>query len=129
MKKTILISFIFTILFVIFPQKSFAIALSEGCSSTDQIHTAIGCLDYTGKETISQLLNWAIILAGGIAFILILVASFQITTAQGDAKKAAAARELITSALSGLILIVISVVLLNLIGVNVLGLDQFGFNL
>lgn len=92
--------------------------------------TAIGCLKSgSPKDLVSQILSWAVFVGGGIAFILIVIAGFQITTASGDAKRVKAAQELLTSAISGLILIVLSVLLLNFIGVNILGLNNLGFNI
>jgi len=60
---------------------------------------------------------------------MIVFAGFQMTTAGGDPKKVQAAKELLVSALSGLVIIVLSVVLLNFIGVSVLGLEKFGLKL
>lgn len=97
------------------------------CSGTSGIQTALGCLDITGKQTISQILGWAVVVGGGIAFLLIVYAGFQMATAAGDPKRVKASQELLTAALGGLVLIVISVVLLNFIGVRVLGLDPLGF--
>jgi hypothetical protein len=92
------------------------------------INTALGCL-YAGDppKMISQLLGWGTIVGGGIAFLMIVLAGFQITMAGGDPKKVQAARELITSAITGLILIIFSVFLINLIGVDILGLKGLGF--
>lgn len=94
------------------------------------INTAIGCLlTNDPKALISQLLSWGVGIGGGIAFILIAAAGLQLTTASGDPKRAQAAKELLTSAISGLILIIISVVLLNFLGVSVLGLGGLGFKI
>lgn len=94
------------------------------------IDTALGCLA-AGDPTrlVSQLWGWGIGVGGLIAFVLIVFSGFQIVTAAGDPKRFKAAQELMTSAIGGLILIVLSVVLLNFLGVKVLGLDQFGFKL
>lgn len=78
---------------------------------------------------IEQILGWAISVGGGVAFLLIVYAGFQISTAQGDPKKMQAARDLLTSAISGLILIVFSVAILNVVGVSILHLDLFGFTI
>ena len=94
------------------------------------VKTAIGCLMAGDpKQLISQLLGWGVSVGGGIAFLMIVFAGFQMTTAGGDPKKVQAAKELLVSALSGLVIIVLSVVLLNFIGVSVLGLEKFGLKL
>lgn len=92
------------------------------------VNTAFGCLMAGNpKQLISQLLNWGVVVGGGISFLMIIFAGFQMTTAGGDPKKVQAAQELMVSAISGLILIVLSVVFLNFVGVSVLGLDTLGF--
>jgi hypothetical protein len=94
------------------------------------VSTALGCF-MAGNPTqaVSQILGWSIVVGGGVAFLLIIYSGFQISTAQGDPKKMQAASELLTSAVSGLILIIFSIVILNVIGVSILGLDKFGFDL
>lgn len=89
------------------------------------VPTALGCLNITGKETVSQILGWAVGVGGGIAFLLIVYSGFQMATASGDPKRVKASQELLTAALSGLFLIILSVMLLNLIGVNILNLPGF----
>ena len=89
------------------------------------IETPFGCLNIEGKETISTLLTWAVGIGGGIAFLLIVYAAFMMTTAAGDPKRIKAAQELLAAAMGGLVLIVLSVVLLNFIGVKVLNLPTF----
>ncbi len=99
----------------------------DGTGAGTGIRTAIGCFTTKGSKGISTLLSWGTGIAGGIAFIMILYAAFQITTAQGDPKRVKAGQELITAALAGLFLVAFAVVVLNIIGVNVLGLQGFGF--
>jgi hypothetical protein len=93
------------------------------------INTAIGCIPIGGSlsPTISTLLTWSLGIAGGIAFILLIIAGFQYVTSAGDPKRAKAAQELLTSAIAGLIFIALSVLILNFIGVRLLGLNQLGF--
>lgn len=92
-----------------------------------KLYTAIGCIPFkTGNLFIRFILSWGIGIAGGIAFILIIIAGFQITTSQGDPKKLQAGRELLTSAIAGLVLLIFSVLILRLIGVNLLGIPGFG---
>ena len=100
------------------------------CGTGDKgVNTAIGCLMAGDpKQFISQLLGWGVGVGGGIAFLLIVYAGFQMATAGGDPKRVQAAKELLTSALAGLILIVLSVVLLNFIGVKILNLPGFAGN-
>ena len=93
---------------------------SGGCGS-DEIDTAIGCIPINDQNSLAGFfLRWAIGIGGGVAFILIIVAGFQMTTSSGDPKKLQASKELLTSAIGGLLLLIFSVVLLQLIGVEIL---------
>ncbi len=81
------------------------------------------------KLLIGQLLEWGAGLGIGIAFLMIVFAGFQIATAAGDPKRVKAGQELLTSAISGLLLIVFSLFLLNFLGVTVLHLPGFNVTL
>ena len=59
-------------------------------------------------------------LEGGIAFLLIVFSGFQIATASGSPERIQEGRELMTSAISGLIMIVFAVFILRVIGVDIL---------
>lgn len=98
------------------------------CGTDDLgVRTAIGCLMAGDpKQLISQLLGWGVGVGGGIAFLMIIFAGFQMATASGDPKRVKAAQELLTSALAGLILIVFSIFLLNFIGIKILNLGTIG---
>jgi len=97
-----------------------------GANLNKGVNTAIGCLIAGDpKVFISQLLGWGVGVGGGIAFLMIVFAGFQMVTASGDPKRVQAAKELLTSAIAGLILIVLSVLLLNFIGVKILHLPGF----
>ena len=93
------------------------------------ISTAIGCLPVlrSTNEFLSSLLKWAVGVGSGIAFLLMLYAGFMTMTASGNPERLKAGQELLTSAVAGLILLVFSVFILRFIGVDILGLDAFGF--
>lgn len=87
--------------------------------------TAIGCIPTSPSEFMERFLSLGIGLAGGIAFLLIIFSGFQMLTSVGNPEKLNAGKELLTSAISGLILIIFSIFLLRLIGVDILGLPEF----
>lgn len=99
------------------------------CEKNKTLNTAIGCVPILGtkEEFLSFVLRWAVGIGGGIAFLLIIYAGFMIMTSAGNPERLKAGQELLTSAISGLILLIFSVVILKIIGVDILGLDQFGF--
>lgn len=96
------------------------------CTGT-RISTAIGCIPYGDPNTFAGwFLKWAIGIAGGIAFLMIIFSGFQIMTSSNNPQQLQTGRELLTAAVSGLILIIFSVFLLNLIGVGILGIPGLG---
>lgn len=106
------------------------------CGPGDKgISTAIGCInmfgdgatDYTGNSFLQIILRWAIGIGGGIALLLILYAGFMIMTASGNPERIKAGQEMLTSAIAGLILLIFSIYILKVVGVDILGLCKFGF--
>ncbi len=91
-------------------------------SDASVVQTALGTISTDPKQLVNTLLTIAIGIAGGIAFLLIVYGGFRLAFSQGDPKAVQEARDIITSAIVGLLLIVFSVFLLNLIGVDILGL-------
>ena len=98
------------------------------CPDQKSINTAIGCIPILDQTSfLSFVLKWAVGIGGGVAFLLIIYAGFMIMTAAGNPERLKAGQELLTSAISGLILLIFSVFILKFIGVDILGLGQFGF--
>jgi hypothetical protein len=99
----------------------------ETCSDSTGargIDTAIGCIPIENSSgLLGFILRWAIGIGGGIAFILIIISGFMIMTASGNPEKLQAGKELMTSAIMGLIMLIFSVFLLKIIGVDILGLS------
>lgn len=102
---------------------------TAGCPSG--INTAIGCIPVltndNGTAFSGFILRFAIGIGGGIAFILILYAGFMIMSSAGNPERLKAGRELLTSAISGLLLLVFSIFILKFIGIDILGLGRFNF--
>jgi len=89
--------------------------------------TALGCIPTDPRDFVAWLLARAIGIGGGIAFLLMIWGGFQVITAAGDPDRLNAGKEIITSAIAGLLLIIFSLFLLELIGVDILGLEEVGF--
>ena len=99
-----------------------------GCPNPESINTAIGCIPVGDTNAfMGWILGWAVGVGGGIAFLLIVYASFMVMTSQGVPDRLKAGQELLTSAISGLIMLIFSVFILKFIGVDILGLGSFGF--
>ena len=98
----------------------------QGNCDLGEVNTALGCIPIGDPQAfVAWLLGWAIGIAGGIAFLLMIVASFQIITATGNPEKLQAGKELLGSALTGLLFIIFSIYLLRLIGVSILQIPGF----
>jgi len=97
------------------------------CLGNDGIWTAIGCIDTSSTEGIvSKLMTVGISIAGGIALLMILASAFLFATSEGEPKRTSEAKEILTSAIIGLIFIIFSVTVLQFIGVNILKIPGFG---
>ncbi len=88
--------------------------------------TAFGCIKTDPGSFVADILRVGIGIGGGIAFLLILFGGFQILTSAGNPEQLAAGRELVTSAITGLLFIIFSLFILRLIGFNILGIKDFG---
>ena len=65
------------------------------------------------------ILRWAIGIAGGIAFLFIVYSGFLIITSGGNVQKISAGKELLTASLMGLFLLIFSVYILKIFGVDI----------
>lgn len=94
----------------------------KSCFEGGGAWTAIGCIGQGGtpNDFVSWFLKLGTGLGGGIAFLLILFSGFQRITSAGNPEKLHEAKELMTAAISGLLLIIFSIFLLRLIGVDIL---------
>lgn len=129
-RKSIFAFLIGLFIFSVTPKIAYAdSALGGGGCSETAINTAIGCLDVLGNQNqfLGDLLRWAVGVGSGIAFILIVYSGFMIMTGAGNPERIKAGQELLTSAISGLIMLIFCIFILRFIGVDILGLDRFGF--
>lgn len=95
----------------------------------NSISTAIGCISVLGSQEqfLGDILRWGVGIGGGIAFLLIIYAGFMVMSSAGNPDRLKAGQELLTSAISGLMLLIFSVFILKFIGIDILGLYNFGF--
>jgi len=88
--------------------------------------TAMGCIPRDPTAIVQNLLRVGLGMGGGVALLMILAAGFLFSISQGDPKRTGEAKELITAAITGLLFIIFSVVILQFIGYTVLQIPGFG---
>jgi hypothetical protein len=98
----------------------------ESCAASQGVWTAIGCVPATQAGLFDKIFTVGLGMAGGIAFLLILFGGFQILSSAGNPEQLNEGRELVSSAVAGLLLIIFSVFLLRLIGYDILRIPGFG---
>ena len=100
-------------------------ACSVCVAGSNGVATGLGCIPTDPAELVKWILCNAILMGGGIAFLLCLWGGISIILAGGNPEKINEGKEIITSALSGLLFIVLSLFILRLIGVDILQLPGF----
>ncbi len=91
------------------------------CDDNVSLKTAIGCVPFTViSDTTKFFLRWAIGIGGGLALLFIIFASIQIIIASGDPDRIKNGKDLLTASIAGVLMIIFSVFLLRIIGVNIL---------
>lgn len=100
--------------------------LMGGAGGKVGVWTSVGCV-YSDLGTFIQdkLLGWGVGLAGGISLLCIMYAAFMMQTSRGNPESIKKAQQLLTSCITGLMLIIFSVFILRLIGVQILRIPGF----
>jgi hypothetical protein len=89
--------------------------------------TALGCINANFSDTLQVTLFPLFISFGGIISLgCIIYASFLLQTSMGEPEKIGKAQELMTSCITGLIMIIFSIFILRVIGFDILRLPGFG---
>lgn len=87
--------------------------------------TALGCIPTKPDQLMAWLLERAINIAGGVAFLLIIFGTSKIITSSGNPEGLNEGKEIIFAALAGLLFIVLSMVLLKIIAGDILQIPGF----
>ena len=96
----------------------------ESCIATG-VWTAFGCIDYTQQGIVTSLSRLGVGLGGGIALILVLYGSFTISTSTSNPQRLQNGQQILISALVGLFFMILSVVMLQFMGVEILRIPGF----
>lgn len=100
-------------------------AVCKSCSERG-VWTALGCIDFSLKGFIKNtLLGWGIGLAGVVSLLCIIYSAFMMQISGGNPEKLKKTRERLNSCIIGLILIIFSVFILRVIGVDILQIPGF----
>ncbi len=90
------------------------------CANKGGMWTGIGCIPLNLSGFVGYLFSFGIGLAGVVAFICIIISAFALQASMGNTEKVKKAQENLTSCIIGLILIIFSIFILRLVGVNIL---------
>jgi len=113
--------------YVIYPENA------KQCETTKKVEKALEEQNKTETtETpdlaakVNKIVNYSMGIGGIIAFLLIVFGGFQIILSAGNPDRVKAGKEMITSAIAGLLLIIFSVFILRVIGYDILRIPGFG---
>jgi hypothetical protein len=102
-----------------------AVALDPKSKTCPILNTAIGPISTKPADFVKSMFSFVLGIGGGIALILIIVAGYRYITSQANPEKVKAATEQLTAAIVGLLFIILSFVLLQIIGVDILKIPGF----
>ena len=91
-----------------------------------KIDTAIGEISTEPQGFVRKIFGLVLGLAGGIALVLIILSGYKMMASQGNPEALVAARDQLLSAVIGLLFIIFSFVILQVIGVDILKIPGFG---
>lgn len=88
--------------------------------------TAIGNINTDPASFVKSIFSLVLGISGGVALILIIISGYRLMASQGNPEQVQGAREMLTSAIVGLLFIIFAFVILQIIGVNILCIPGFG---
>lgn len=98
----------------------------DGTPREHTYYSKLGCLSTQSDLFIKSILSIVFGVAGGIAFLVVVFGSITVLTASGDPTRLQNGKDMITSSIFGILLIIFSVFLLRVVGVDILQLPGFG---
>jgi hypothetical protein len=90
--------------------------------------TALGNIPTSAQGLLTTVFSIALSIAGVIALGLIIASGYRLMISQGNPEQVKGAREQLTAAIIGLLFIIFSLVILQIIGVNILKIPGFSAN-
>ena len=89
------------------------------------VTTALGEIDTSTAGLVKSIFSLVLGISGGIALLLIIYSGYQLMASQGNPEKLQAARDQLIAAIIGLVFIIFSLVILQVIGVDILKIPGF----
>lgn len=99
--------------------------VEAGSSIEYNCNTAVGNILTSPKDFVQTMMGLILSVVGGIAILLIMFSGYRLMVSQGNPESIKNAKEQLTAAIIGLLFIIFSLVILQIIGVNILGLPGF----
>ena len=99
---------------------------NPGDSGCSHIKTVFGFVSTSADDFTRWLLGFVLSISGGIVILIIIISGYRLMTSAGDPEKIKNARDQLTAAIVGLLFIIFSLVILELITRDILGLPGFG---
>jgi len=91
------------------------------------VNTEFGLIATETQYLIEDVMTLVLGLVGGIAFLLLLLGSLRYITAGGNPDAVSYAKSIITAALTGLAVVIFSVLILAMMGVNIINIPGWSF--
>ncbi len=98
----------------------------DGTPREHTYYSAVGCLSTQSDLFVKSILSIVFGVSGGIAFLAVLAGSAMVLTSSGDPQKLQNGKDMITSSVFGILLILFSVFLLRTVGFDILRIPGFG---
>lgn len=93
---------------------------------TGGVLTAIGCIPTEPVKLVQGILRFTAAAGGGIALLIMVFGAFEMITSAGNPESIKKGQDRFTNAIIGLLLIIFSTLLLQIIGVDILGIPGLG---
>ncbi|MCA9369753.1 MAG: hypothetical protein H6774_01930 [Pseudomonadales bacterium] len=90
------------------------------------VWTAVGCISKDPASIIQSLIKVGLGMSGGVVLLTFLAGGFMLTTSQGNPEGVNKAKEMMTASVVGLVFMLLSISILQFIGVTVLRIPGFG---
>jgi hypothetical protein len=118
-----LLGALFLGILAIHPQPVFASSFFNDACPGDVCNTAIGPIDISSDfSAIKDILGLVVGIGGAIAFLLMIYGVYILTTSAGIPDKVNQGKEIISSAIFGLVFIIMSLIVFRIIGINILAI-------